>query len=344
MARSPSQTAVFEALLERYGAEIAEGFADAIAEINSQIELQRAVLALQQRNIEAFIEALHIDRAAYGPLLDAIESAYQAGGRRAADQLPRRTPDGAAVIFRFDGRNPMAQRWLARHGAALVTHIIEDQRQAIRYAAVAGLNAGRNPRAVALDIVGRISRATGRREGGIVGLTRAQAAYVVSAREELASGDAALLKNYLRRQARDRRFDSHVLRAIRNEAAVPADVREKMVARYSDRLLKQRGEMIARTEALSALNASQDEALRQAVASGLIREEQVRRVWRSAGDARVRETHRALNGESVGLNEAFTSPTGAMIRFPGDPMAPAEERINCRCWVLPRIDWLANAV
>jgi hypothetical protein len=58
-----------------------------------------------------------------------------------------------------------------------------------------------------------------------------------------------------------------------------------------------------------------------------------KKIWHSQEDARVRPTHQALNGTVAAMDAAFTSPSGAKLRFPGDPRAPIAERANCRCWL-----------
>lgn len=55
--------------------------------------------------------------------------------------------------------------------------------------------------------------------------------------------------------------------------------------------------------------------------------------WRTVGDNNVRHTHKAMDGQIRYGNEPFDSPSGARLRFPGDPTAPPGERINCRCWL-----------
>ena len=35
----------------------------------------------------------------------------------------------------------------------------------------------------------------------------------------------------------------------------------------------------------------------------------------------------------TGLEEPFTAPDGTLLRFPGDPNAPPELVVNCRCTV-----------
>jgi hypothetical protein len=342
MARKPTQAQLLDELLTHYDRRVADAFHAAVDDLKSRADLGQVVDALSRRDLTGAIEALHLDPAAYAELLDAIRAAYSAGGQVGADALPQRTPDGAALVIRFNARNARAEAWLQAYSSDLVTRVLDDQRAAIRQRLVAGMEAGEAPRTTALSIVGRVSRATGKREGGVIGLTAAQEGYVRRAREELTSGDPVRLKAYLNRARRSKTFDRSVAKAIREGAPVPADTVRKALNAYERRLLQLRGEMIGRTEALRSLNAGAYEALRQAVDTGKITAAQVRRTWRSAGDLRVRHTHAALNGDTVGLDESFKSPSGARLMYPGDPSAPAAETINCRCIVQPRIDFLAN--
>lgn len=88
-----------------------------------------------------------------------------------------------------------------------------------------------------------------------------------------------------------------------------------------DQLSSSRAETIARTETVGGFNAASRTA---AVASGVV----VAREWLAASDARVRETHAALDGyQTSGLDDPY--PNGC--RHPGDPAGPAAETINCRC-------------
>src|SRR5215510_5917169 len=57
-----------------------------------------------------------------------------------------------------------------------------------------------------------------------------------------------------------------------------------------------------------------------------------RLVWISRGDAKVRESHRRLHGKVRKPGSSFKDwPTGQQLNFPGDPRAPLDEIINCRC-------------
>jgi uncharacterized protein with gpF-like domain len=279
------------------------------------------------------------------PITAAIERAFEQGGVMTGKTFPKylNTPSGKAV-FRFDIRNSMAEAWLRDHSSSLITRLTEDARVGVRNLLTEGMEAGRNPRSVALDIIGRIDPATGRRTGGIIGLTRQQERWASNVRIELQQ----LNENYFTRSLRDKRFDSIVAKAIRDGKPLDAATVEKLVGRYRDNALKYRGETIARTEAIQSLNQSEYFAHKQAVAMGAVNESAVRRHWDSAGDSRVRWSHRAMDNKykkaGVGIDEPFVSPSGARMMFPGDTSlgAPGDEVIMCRCRVRLKVDWLAD--
>jgi hypothetical protein len=245
-------------------------------------------------------------------------------------------------VVRFDSRNVRAEEWLRSHSSQLVTRVIEEQRTSIAQALDAGLRAGQNPNRTALDVVGRMNRVTGRREGGLLGLTGPQSEFVASARSELTTGDPASLRNYLTRSRRDKRFDRAVMKAINGGKALDAATIDQIVGLYSDRLLQLRGEMLARTETLTSIHAAKHEGFRQGLEKTNYPPEAVTRVWRAAGDSKVRHTHAAMSGQIVtGLVTPFVSPSGAMLRYPGDTGlgAGADEVIGCRCDDDYRIDF-----
>jgi hypothetical protein len=335
---------LYETLTERYGREAADAFFRALDDIRRRAELGRLTAAIEARQIEEALSALHLDAAAFEELAEILRQAQAASGQAEVERFPRRDAQGDALIVRFSGRNPEAERWIAERAGRLITRITNDQREAVRASLRDSFDAGINPRTAALRIVGTIDRATGKRVGGIIGLTSGQEGYVRNARAELQSGDPARLQAYLGRARRDNRFDRTIQRAIREETPVPGATIGKALVAYERRLLQLRGETIGRVEAMSAIQAARHEAYRQAIESGQIAANAVTKVWRSAGDFRVRHTHRALNGESVRFREDFVSPSGARMRFPMDTAlgAGASETINCRCDCEYRIDFLAN--
>jgi len=87
-----------------------------------------------------------------------------------------------------------------------------------------------------------------------------------------------------------------------------------------------RARTIARTEMLRAVNGGTLAGYEQ---GGVQKKE-----WLASMDANTRDTHAALNGEVVRVGEPFTRGSVPMD-YPGDPTAPAEEVINCRCTLMP---------
>lgn len=339
MARRPTPQQRLEKLLAEFEPIIRKAFRAAIRDLASNAEIGQVADMLAKGDIEGALRALHIDPAAFRGLDEAIRQTYIAGGSSAAATVPAVTQlDGTRLVMRFDARSPRAERWLAEHSSTLITNIVEDQRGMVRTALREGMERGRNPRSVALDIAGRINPATGRREGGLLGLTSGQERAVSKAKDELLSGDRTQLRNYLTRGRRDKRFDTYVRKAIKDGKPVPSNIVSRMTGRYADRQLQLRAETIARTEAIASLNRSQVDAFGQAIDSGAINRGDVRKVWKATRDARTRDSHRHLDGESVGYDERFANG----LLYPGEPGGPAAEVINCRCTLLLRVDFLAN--
>lgn len=321
-------------------------FLEEVAQLADDASVTRIAELVQTGNVAQILAALGFDAAAFSVLVEAVRSVYADGGGFEAREFPvLKRPSGGTFRLRFDIRNPRAESWLRDHSSRLVTAITEQQREGIQAVVADGTRLGRNPRATALDLVGRVSKETGRRVGGVIGLTSKQTQYVLNARRELLSIDSTKLQNYLDRKRRDRRFDAIVAKAIREEKAISMATVDRITARYADRLLKLRGENIARTEALTAFSAGREEAFAQAIDMG-VKPENVTGTWRDAGDGRVRHTHHAMNGQKRPWGQPFVSPSGARLMYPGDTSlgAGAEEIVGCRCVKMVRIDHIAEAM
>jgi SPP1 gp7 family putative phage head morphogenesis protein len=100
----------------------------------------------------------------------------------------------------------------------------------------------------------------------------------------------------------------------------------KDIARVFDVAKGSRSVQIARTEIARASNFASREGYKQA---GLEEKE-----WQATQDATSREDHDAMDGQVVGIDEDFTSPSGYTAPYPG-AFGEASEDINCRCGVLP---------
>lgn len=327
----------FLRLLDETWPGLAKAFVAAMQKVRNQVALQALERAIARGDVQAAFDALRLDAAALYGLDEAIENAFRQGGRYQIESVVAATlrlPKGRQVTAAFGGRNPRAERIARELGSRLVTEVVDDTRAMIAETIRGGLEAGRNPRGVALEIAGRMEGAS--RKGGLVGLHSSQARYVTNMRADLETLDA----RYFTREKRDRRFDAAVRRAIRDGKPLSRADIDKITGRYADRLLSLRGENIGRTEALRALNAGRQEGLDQLIERGDVTADQVTRVWDDTGDGRTRETHRAADGQEQAHGQPFMVG-GYMMQFPGDTSygAPASEVINCRCYLRPKIDF-----
>jgi hypothetical protein len=91
-----------------------------------------------------------------------------------------------------------------------------------------------------------------------------------------------------------------------------------------------RATVIARTEAVGALNAGRSDAFR-AFSDEV--EQDLEQVWLATDDARTRRSHAEADGQRVPLGQPFIVG-GVALMFPGDPSGPAHEVIQCRCTML----------
>lgn len=86
-----------------------------------------------------------------------------------------------------------------------------------------------------------------------------------------------------------------------------------------------RAVVIARTEALGALNGSRADAF---AAFDEETEEEMERMWLSTIDSRTRPTHVVADQQRTGITDPFMVG-GFALMFPGDPTGPAQEVIQC---------------
>lgn len=82
----------------------------------------------------------------------------------------------------------------------------------------------------------------------------------------------------------------------------------------------------ARTAMTSAQNAGRIEVMRDARDMGI----KVKKTWISTLDERTRPAHQMLDGDTVDIDQPFSSILGP-IMYPGDPAADEANVWNCRC-------------
>jgi hypothetical protein len=102
-------------------------------------------------------------------------------------------------------------------------------------------------------------------------------------------------------------------------------VQSKMLRQKFDYLADYQAKRIVRTEATNAANYATEQA-----ALNLFPGQNMTKTWKSGFDDRVRDAHRAANGQVVPFNGKF-SVGGESLQRPGDPNGSASNVINCRC-------------
>lgn len=284
------------------------------ASLKSATTLKLIRQYLDAGDIEAIVA--HFETLAK-PLGEVVEDTIINAGRQEAKALApkaQRAINAQAngikpqIVLTFDPGNARATEIIRNRKTTLIREITDSIRESVYNTVAEGLAAGSNSRKIAGQI------------GERVGLTRFQENAVQNYRRMLQAGS----QDALSRALRDRRYD----RTIAAGKPLSSEQIDKMVAAYRQKYLRYRGETIARTEAGRALSEAQDEALRQTIEeTGLT----ATRTWRATRDARTRDTHVTLNGQTKGVDELFESVSGARLRYPRDPNAPASETVQCRC-------------
>lgn len=296
-------------------------FLEAVSLIRSRRTLDRLAALLQQGRVEDALDSLAEAAAHFGGQYGAALSA-------AAERTASFLSDGTEVRIRFDVSNEGAVRAIRSSRLRLIRGFEAEQRRTVRDALVDSVARGENPRVAA-----RAFRDS-------IGLTPNQVAMVNNYRRLLMAGRGGTPSaEALERALRDGRFDRSVLRAMRENEPLKLHQVERMVDRYRQRMLAFRAENIARTEALRSVHEGSFEMYEQATQQGVIDPRSLRRSWVTAGDERVRDSHWELSQQEPHMvDEPWVTISGAMLRFPGDPLAPADETINCRCTLATRAE------
>lgn len=265
----------------------------------------------------------------FGGLVELLRSAFVKGG---STELGGIRIVGLIIGKEFDAYDDAATEYLSSQRRDFLAAALADRKNTIQTILEAGRARGQSAAKTALDLIGRTSKQTGKRSGGVLGLSKPFTDSVIAARAELASNDPALLKKYLKRKRRDPRYDKAVTNAIESGKRLSVESINTIVGRYSDRLLDTQALTTAATFAAQSLSEGRDQAWRQANAAtgGLLL---VEKKWNDKGDSVVRATHHALNGQKVQQDQPFVSPSGARLMHPGDTSlgAPMDEIANCRC-------------
>lgn len=317
-------------LLDRYSDSIRTAFMAAIAKIASSVVLATIINRLEAGDTYGAIDALHIEPSAFTEFTDQLIAAYRDGGQQAVEALPSFGTDRTPW---FDYHAADIAAALTAQAAMVVARIIADTRAGLAQQITAWLSVGVSSSVIAARVVGIKTRATGQRSAGLIGLTSPQMVAAEAARSELLSRDPVQIASYFARKQRAIRFDRKVQAAASAGEAVMSDDVKLLVSLYQANMRRQRADILGKSQALQSINAGVSAAIRQTMLREGIAPDRLTKTWRTRRDDRVRHTHRTLEGNKIAFDHAFLSDSGATLRFPGDPLAPPYETINCRCYL-----------
>lgn len=328
--------------------EIQEIFLKVMQDSVDRAMLNEMVAAIERNDIDALFKASGYTPAVLGPILDRIEQAYKDSAELTVEGWPKRIRTSTGIVQPiFNMRNPRVEDELRFNSSDMITRITDTARENVRMTLQDGIIRGENPRKVALDIVGRIDPTTKQRTGGVIGLSENQARWALSARNYLENLD----EKYFNLSLRDKRFDKTVRNAIESGQPLTQETVSRLVTAYKANALKYRGEAVARTETLQAINRGETSAINQAIDEGLVQRKNVKKWWDDTSDSRVRTTHNVLGVKygrknAIDIDEPFISPSGSRMMFPGDRSlgADASEIVHCRCKVQYEIDFIGEAL
>lgn len=327
----------FERLVAEMEPEIRDAFIEAVERFNTDIPIKELEAALEAGDTQRVMELIEVKRGDFSLLDIALSTALTRGSLAAVEffrALARR--EGAGIVrLPVDPISQRATVWLRDRSYRFDEHINETQRSAVRSVLAKMASEGRPASSVARDLVGRVNRSTGLREGGILGLTEAQVGYAESAFDELRSGDPAKLRRYLSRRMRDKRGDQLVLRAIKEKKPLGGRLAKNLVAFYRERLLYQRGIGIATNEVRAAVHEARYQVRQSMIESGVVRGFEL--TWYSRFLQTTRDSHAAMDKMTARHGELFRG----ILAYPGDTThgAPPGETINCVCYMSEKPEW-----
>ena len=90
---------------------------------------------------------------------------------------------------------------------------------------------------------------------------------------------------------------------------------------------------VAQTERTRLQSQARNDVGTEAAKMGL----KIVKTW-SARMVNTRETHAALDGVTVAQDQPFVTIDGNELMYPGDPLAPAEEVIQCHCVLITDVE------
>lgn len=115
------------------------------------------------------------------------------------------------------------------------------------------------------------------------------------------------------------------------EEGLGIDPIAREITRKYNNISRKRAALIARTEVHNASGFGQHNYHRELSTDLGIN---MTKQWVATLDARTRNSHAAMNGVQVKMEESFKMPNGTEMQYVGDPSGGAANIINCRCAIV----------
>lgn len=149
--------------------------------------------------------------------------------------------------------------------------------------------------------------------------------------KNLATSDKTLLPYKYVDGKKDVRWNTQKVNSEIMQGIIQGENIPKMAKRLSNVTEMNRTSAIrnARTTVTSAENKGRMDMLHEACDKGV----EMEKIWRATSDARTRDSHAALDGESVGIDDEFDNG----LMYPGDPDGDPSEVYNCRCTLVYKV-------
>ena len=276
-------------------------------------------------DIEARLRAGDYDRLLVGidDAADKLGIEVNTGYVQAGQKMSRAIDSQIDAKHTFDVADEDAVGWMTDQAETLTQAMVSEQQQVARQIAEDGKARGWSTKEIAEEIRSSI------------GLNSQQADFIASYRNALEGGKYA---NALNRELADGRYDNVIERAQAGIANMTEDQIDAMVDKYRGNWVKARGEFVGNMEGQSAMNAGISQSVDQAIGTGDVDPSWVSKTWITMDDGKVRPSHRTMDGQTVAIDDNFTSGYGVELRYPGDEDADASETANCRCLMSVSVD------
>ena len=285
-------------------ARLARSLFDFFRETQAAISLAEIERRIDNGTINVLLAMVVINQ----PVISLLGSTYENASREAVAFIRERSSVLPGQIGFRTGFEDLAADFRRRVDAGTVETV---RRQVIRYAR--GVRPG-------------INRA--RELRGAIGLSPHLAQVRDNFRAALTGGARGQpVSSVFNRRLLDRRFANTIERAIETGRPLNQASIDRIVQRYEERLLNYRASLISRSSILRTVNTSARQVF-QSYEENTGRP--VRKRWDVYFGPETRDSHAAIDGQEVALNELFTTGLGNRMDRPGDS-ADAQDVVNCNC-------------